>query len=78
MSLELFNAAYKLVNDVLRVRDGEEVVITMDTGSDLHVAMAIAQASVINGGKPLIVLRNETPVVGKAMDRFIPVKTLSA
>jgi len=78
MSLELFNAAYKLVNDVLRVRDGEEVVITMDTGSDLQVAMAVAQASVINGGKPLIVLRNEAPVVGKAMDRFIPVKTLSA
>ena len=78
MSLELFNASYKLVNDVLKVRDGEEVVITMDTGSDLQVATAIAQASVINGGKPLIVLRNEASVVGKAMDRFIPVKTLSA
>jgi len=78
MSLELFNASYKLVNDVLKVRDGEEVVITMDTGSDLQVATAIAQASVINGDKPLIVLRNEASVVGKAMDRFIPVKTLSA
>jgi len=78
MNLELFNASYKLVNDVLKVRDGEEVVITMDTGSDLQVATAIAQASVINGGKPLIVLRNEASVVGKAMDRFIPVKTLSA
>jgi len=42
MSLELFNAAYKLVNDILKVRDGEEVVITMDTGSDLQVAMAVA------------------------------------
>jgi hypothetical protein len=34
LSLELELAAFKLVREVLKVREGEEVVITIDTGGD--------------------------------------------
>lgn len=33
LSMELAEAAYKLVKDVLKVREGETVVITTDTTS---------------------------------------------
>lgn len=34
LDLELAIAALKLVRDVMKVKEGEEVVITADTGSD--------------------------------------------
>ncbi len=74
----LITASYKLVKDILKVSDGEEVIVTTDTGSDFQVALSIAQASMALNAKPLIVLRNEAPVVGKAMDKYIPVNSLSA
>lgn len=77
-NFELFTASYKLVRDVLKVSSNEEVVITTDTGSDFQVTLSIAQASTALGAKPLIVLRNEAPTVGKAMDKYLPVNTLSA
>ncbi len=78
MNFELFNASYKLIKDVLKTASNEEVVITVDTGSDLQVAQSIAQAALFVGAKPIIALRNEAPTVGKAMDKYIPVRTLTA
>ncbi|WP_069806863.1 leucyl aminopeptidase [Vulcanisaeta thermophila] len=77
-NFELLKASYKLVNEVLKVRENEEVVITTDTGSDFNVALSIAHAVTLINAKPLILLRNEAPIVGKAMDKYLPVNTLSA
>ena len=77
-NFELFTASYKLVKDVLKVVSNEEVVITTDTGSDFQVALSIAQAATALGAKPLVVLRNEAPTVGKAMDKYLPINTLTA
>lgn len=76
LSLELAEAAYKLVKDVLKVVEGEEVVITVDTESDLRVAEATAQAAKVLGAKPLIALYPTPPSVGKAADSFIPCNSL--
>ncbi|WP_243680139.1 hypothetical protein [Vulcanisaeta souniana] len=77
-NFELFTASYKLVKDVMKVSSNEEVAITTDTGSDFQVALSIAQAATALGAKPLVVLRNEAPTVGKAMDKYLPINTLSA
>lgn len=78
LDFELAHSAIKLVRDVLKVLPGEEVVITADTASDQSVIEATARAVAIVGAKPIIFL-HQTPVgVGKAADRYLPTKTLTA
>ena len=78
LDFELLEAAYKLVHDVLKVSRGDEVVITIDTAGDWSVALATAEAALLVGAKPVIVL-HQTPVgVGMAADKYLPVKTLTA
>ena len=78
LEFELMRAAMKLVRDVLKVSNNEEVVITADTASDWSVVKATARAISAVGGKPVVFL-HETPVgVGKAGDPYLPVKTLTA
>lgn len=78
LSLELAEASYKLVKEVLKVVEGEEVVITVDTESDLRVAEATAQAAKVVGAKPLVAFYPTPPSVGKAADSFIPRNSLTA
>ncbi len=77
LSLELAVAAHKLMRDVLKVRSGEEVVITTDTGSDWRVAEALARASQVLGAKPLVVWHSSAPGVGRAAEPYIPTRLLS-
>jgi len=76
--IEIMKSAMKLVRDVLKVSTGEEVAITYDTQSDYRVVKAIAQAVSIIGGKPITIWIEAPPIVGKAADRYIPIRTLSA
>jgi 2,5-dihydroxypyridine 5,6-dioxygenase len=77
MSMELADSAYKLVNEVLKVEKGEEVVITIDSAGDWRVASAIASATYTVGGKPVVAWYSFPPVVGKAADPYLPLKTLT-
>jgi 2,5-dihydroxypyridine 5,6-dioxygenase len=75
---ELFEAAYKLVKDILHVERGEEVVITADSSSDWSVVEATAAATKAVGGKPLILYHPTPPAVGRAADPYLPLKSLTA
>jgi len=75
---ELLRASLKLVRDVLKVREDESVIITADTRSDLSVVRSVAQAVSLSGAKPMVVLLEAPRAVGKAADRRLPVKPLSA
>lgn len=78
LDFELVQSAYKLVKDVLKVRPGDEVVITIDTAGDWSVAQATAEATSVVGAKPVIIL-HQTPIgVGMAADKYLPVKALTA
>jgi len=61
MNLELKLGALKLVRDVLGVRSGESVLIYGDTGSDLRVMEATAEAAYGLGAIPVTV-RYETRI----------------
>ncbi|MEM4694273.1 MAG: aminopeptidase, partial [Nitrososphaerota archaeon] len=75
--MELISSAYKLVRDILKVKEKEEVVITVDSLGDWRVASAIASATYTIGGKPLVVWYPSPPAVGKAADPYLPLKTLT-
>ncbi|MEM0079340.1 MAG: hypothetical protein QW118_03820 [Nitrososphaerota archaeon] len=68
--MELISSAYKLVRDILKVKEKEEVVITVDSLGDWKVASAIASATYTIGGKPLVVWYPSPPAVGKAADPY--------
>jgi leucyl aminopeptidase (aminopeptidase T) len=74
--LELISSAFKLANDVLKIKEGEEVVITADTASDMNVVNAIAESIKLLKAKPLITWYESPPNVGKAADKHIPLNTL--
>lgn len=77
-SSELLKASLKLVRDVLKVREGESVVVTADTQSDCSVVHAVAQAVSLQGGRPMVVYVEAPRAVGKAADKRLPVRPLAA
>jgi len=76
LSMELMSAAYKLVREVLKVEKGENVVITIDTAGDWRVAEAVAEATYIVGGKPLVLWYPSPSAVGRAADPYLPLHPL--
>lgn len=75
--MELMSAAYKLVKEVLKIGRGENVVITVDTAGDRRVAEAVAEATYVVGGKPLILFYPSPPAVGRAADPYLPLQPLT-
>lgn len=78
LSIEVQEGAYALVRDVMKVEQGESVVITADTGSDWQVVEATAKAAKLLGAKPLVLWYSMSPHVGKAADPYLPLKPLEA
>jgi leucyl aminopeptidase (aminopeptidase T) len=78
LDIELLLSAYKLVNDIMKIKPGEEVVITADTGSDWRVVEATAQVVGTVGAKPLVVWYKMPSGVGKAADQYIPLNLLKS
>lgn len=60
LSFETAKAAMKLVKDIMLVKEGENVVITVDTSSDMRVAEAVAEAAYALGANPVIILYHST------------------
>lgn len=75
---EVYAAALKLVQELLKVRPGETVAVTLDTESDLAVGNAIAAAASSVGGKPYVFVCPAPRGVGKAADPDLPLGALSA
>ena len=76
--MELYRSAYKLVREMVKVREGETVLITADTGSDWDVVEAVAGAVFTAGGKPMVVWHPMPPHVGKAADPYLPLEPLES
>lgn len=78
MLFDLTLVAKKLTVDILRIKPGEEVVITYDTESHEEVALAVAGSVHLIGGKPMLIKISAPSGVGKAADPEVPLRSLSA
>jgi leucyl aminopeptidase (aminopeptidase T) len=75
---ELGKAAKILVEELFRLKEGEEFVITADTECDMRVVEATARATFAAGAKPVVIWLASPLGVGKAADPMLPMKTLTA
>lgn len=72
---ETLDACIKMFRDMIQLQPGETVAITTDTVSNQDIVDAAAQACVILGGKPLVMII-AAPAGGKAGDDDMPMKAL--
>lgn len=61
LAFELARGARKLIEDVMLIKPGEEVVITADTSSDWRVVEATAQAAFASGATPTVLWYESRP-----------------
>ena len=73
---EIGRAADMLIRDMFHAREGETVVITADTESDMRVVNATARAAFAVGAKPFVMLIAAPQGVGKAADPYLPVDSM--
>lgn len=65
LAYEVQGAAMKLVKDVMLVKNGENLVITADTSTDMRVVEAVMQAAYTVGAFPILI---KYPTTGKAFE----------
>ena len=65
LSYEVQGAAMKLVRDVMLVKQGESVVVTADTSTDMRVVEAVMKAAYTIGAVPVLI---KYPTTGKAFE----------
>lgn len=70
--LELFKAAYKTVKEIVRVKRGENLLITIDSISDFRVAEEMAKAGEALGAKVMVAWHSTPKGYGKATDPYLP------
>jgi leucyl aminopeptidase (aminopeptidase T) len=58
---ELGRAAHKLVTEVRPIAEGQQVLLTADTGSDARVIQAVARAVYAVGGVPTVIWHPKMP-----------------
>lgn len=75
---ELGKAAKILCEELFRLKPGETFVITADTESDRRVVDATARAAFACDAKPMVIQTAYPMGVGKAADKMLPVKALTA
>lgn len=75
---ELSKAAMILARDMLCLKEGETIVITADTQTDMRVVHATAAAAHTLGALPMVISLAAPMGVGKAADPLLPVRTLTA
>jgi len=76
--LELFKAAYKTVKEILRVKEGEDLLITIDSISDFRVAEEMAKAGEALGAKVMVAWHSTPKGYGKATDPYLPAPLIAA
>ncbi len=76
--LELFKAAYKTVKEIIRVKNGENLLITIDSISDFRVAEEMAKAGEALGAKVMVAWHSTPKGYGKATDPYLPAPLIAA
>lgn len=74
---ELQQAADKLLKEIFAVKEGETVIITADTGSDMQLVHAVASSACAIGAKPVVIVLAMPRGVGKAADPDLPIPALT-
>ena len=72
MDLELTKAAYKLMHDLVKVKKGESVLITLDSISDFRVSEEIAKISEALGAKVMLAWHSTPVGYGKLTMPYLP------
>lgn len=70
--MELARAAYKTVREIVRVREGESLLITIDSVSEFRVAEEMAKAGAAVGAKVMVAWHTTPRGYGKATDADLP------
>ncbi len=70
--LELAVSCHKTVFDILEVKKGETLLITIDSKSDFRIAEAMARAGECAGAKTMIAYHSTPPGYGKVGESFLP------
>src|SRR5207245_2647612 len=76
--LELARAAFKTVREIVRVKEGESLLITIDSISDFRVAEEMAKAGEIVGAKVMVAWHTTPKGYGKATDPYVPAPLVGA
>ncbi len=72
LELELAVSAHKTVNDILKVRSGETLLITIDSRADFRLAAAMARAGECAGARTMVAYHSTAPAYGKAGEWRLP------
>jgi len=70
--LELAVSANKTVNDILRVKPGETLLVTIDSQADFRLAMAMAQAGECAGARTMVAYHTTAAAYGKLGEWRLP------
>jgi len=76
--LELAKAAYKTVKEIVRIKEGESLLITIDSVSDFRVAEEMAKAGEALGAKVMVAWHTTPKGYGKATDPYLPEPLIAA
>lgn len=76
--LELARAAHKTVREIVRVKEGENLLITIDSVSDFRVAEEMAKAGETVGAKVMVAWHSTPKGYGKATDPYLPAPLVAA
>lgn len=72
MDMELTSTAYKLMHDMVGVKKGESVLVTIDSVSDFRVAEEIAKVSDALGGKVMLAWHSTPKGYGALTMPYLP------
>ena len=70
--LELFKAAYKTVKEIVGIKKGESLLITIDSVGDFRVAEEMAKAGEALGAKVMVAWHSTPKGYGMACDPYLP------
>ncbi len=72
MDLEISVAAYKVARELINVKNGESVLITVDSAGHWRMAEETAKAVESLGGKVMVAWHSTPPGYGKVGDPYLP------
>lgn len=72
LDMELTKTAYKLMHDMVKVKKGESVLITVDSASEFRVAEEIAKMSDALGGKVMLAWHSTPKGYGALTMPYLP------
>ena len=72
MDLELANACYKLMHDLIQVKKGESVLITVDSKAEFRVVEEMAKAAEVLGAKTMVAWHSTPKGYGALTMPYLP------